>query len=51
MNKFTTTRRTNPLEPDYQSPKVEYVPFPSPKFVRDSMDIDVLCVLLRTLRE
>lgn len=27
VNKFTTTRHTNPLDPHYQSPKVQYLPF------------------------
>jgi hypothetical protein len=51
VNKFTTTRNTNPLEPEYQTPKVEFVPFPEPKFIRDNMAIDVLQSLSRISKE
>jgi hypothetical protein len=40
MKKFTTTRQTNPLEPVYQIPYVEYYPVEEPKFIRDNMVID-----------
>lgn len=40
INKFTTHRQTNPLEPQYQSPHVEYIPAEEPKFIRDNMAID-----------
>lgn len=41
VNKFTTTRKTNPLVPVYQLPVVEYMPFPEPKYIRDNMQVDV----------
>lgn len=37
MNKFTTTRQTNPLVPVYQVPHVVYFPVEEPKFIRDNM--------------
>lgn len=42
MNKFTTTRNTNPLNPQYQSPVVHYLPIEEPKFIKDGLAIDVL---------
>lgn len=42
VNKFTTTRKTDPLNPAYQLPVVQYAPFPETKFVRDNMLIDVI---------
>ncbi len=37
----TTRESTNPLEPKYKLPKVEEVPPPIPKFIRDSINYDV----------
>ena len=39
MEHLNTRRCTNPLEPKYTLPKVEEYPPPSPKFIRDSIDI------------
>lgn len=41
VNKFTTTRKTDPLNPQYQLPNVVIMPPPEPKFIRDNMQIDV----------
>lgn len=52
VNKFTTNRHTNPLQPKYQEPHVVYIPFPQTKFIRDNMQIDVnLGLNYRILRE
>lgn len=51
MNKFTTTRQTNPLNPQYQTAKVEYIAVESPKFIRDAMAIDVTLMRCRIYRE
>ena len=39
MNHLKTKRCTNPLEPQYNLPKVEDYPPEIPKFIRDSIDI------------
>lgn len=44
VNKFVSTRNTDPLNPQYQLPEVVILPPPSPKFIQDSMQIDVLLV-------
>jgi hypothetical protein len=41
LNKLYTTRQTNPLNPIYQLPQVEYTCYPEQKFIKDSMAIDV----------
>lgn len=40
-NKFVSTRHTDPLNPHYQLPNVVIAPVPDPKFIRDSLAIDV----------
>ena len=37
----TTRPPTNPLEPKYNLPKVEEIPAPIPKFIRDGINYDV----------
>ena len=51
MNKFTTTRKTDPLNPAYQLPVVIYAPFPEVKFIRDNLFVDVFMPICRILRE
>ena len=47
VNRFISTRKTNPLNPVYQLPEV-YIPSPpSPKFIKDNMHIDVSVSLSR----
>ena len=38
-NKNLSKRHTNPLTPKYTSPKLELLPIPVPKFIRDSINI------------
>lgn len=40
INKFTTTRQTDPLNPSYQLPSVILADMPEPKFIRDNLEID-----------
>ena len=47
VNKFVSTRNTDPLNPQYQLPNVVIMPAPEPKFIRDNMQIDVHCFLYR----
>ncbi len=52
MNKFTTTRSTNPLNPVYTLPKTELLhKEPDVKFVRDSLQIYVNDELCRIFKE
>lgn len=39
MGHLNTARCTNPLEPKYNLPRVEELPFDEPKFIRDNIDI------------
>ena len=38
--KIKTNRHVNPLEPRYQLPKTEQIPFDIPKFIRDPIPVD-----------
>ena len=38
-NKNASNRHTNPLTPKYTTPKLELLPIPVPKFIRNSIDI------------
>lgn len=39
----------NPLEPKYNLPKVDKLPCPEPKFIRDNINIDVLNILIKDI--
>jgi hypothetical protein len=41
LHQLYTPRQTNPLNPIYQLPQVDYVCIPEQKFIKDSMLIDV----------
>lgn len=49
VNKFTTSRKTDPLNPAYQLPVVQYAPFPDVKFIKDNMLVDVKFFICRIL--
>ena len=40
MNKFISTRNTDPLNPVYQLPVVVYADPVEPKFIKDNMQVD-----------
>lgn len=44
IKKFKCTRTTNPLDPFYKLPVVEYLPYETPNFIRDSINADVIFI-------